>query len=117
MPIFNAHNSSFEYSFHCYILAEDGKTPAPEPDLLKWEIWYETANRQVAHTVIDIGEEVSTVFTGIDSGYRPGEPCLFKTMVFGGVNDSFRAIYRTWQQAEAGHKEVVHLVLKGNPIA
>jgi len=51
------------------------------------------------------GIKVSTVFLGINHGFD-GEPVLFETMVFGGEHDGDQYRWRTWEEAEKGHKKV-----------
>lgn len=97
-----------------YILKD--KEPVPVDDIIEWAKWFETADdeRQVDLTVVDIGEEASTVFTGLE--YRlfgDGPPLLFETMVFGGGYDGETWRYSTWDEAEAGHKKVVERVMGG----
>jgi hypothetical protein len=59
---------------------------------------------------------VSTVFLGMDHGYGEGAPVLFETMAFegdyhaNGCKDEIEEgsnRYRTWDEAVAGHKEIV----------
>jgi hypothetical protein len=89
-----------------YIL--DGRTPVPT-DMMTWAKWFETADRTVSKT--QIGEwEVSTVFLGLDHAFGDGPPLLFETLVFGGPLDSNMVRYSTWDQAEAGHAEMVNRV-------
>lgn len=67
---------------------------------------------RVAWTPIADGIEVSTVFLGLNHRYRPdGPPLLFETMVFG-VDDDADVMWRwsTWDQALAGHDQVVAAV-------
>ena len=90
-----------------YILQDH--TPVQEPDLMKWERWFETAERRVAFTEKD-GAEVSTVFLGLNHGFGEGEPLLFETMVFGGPFDGQTERCSTWEQAEQQHKEMVEKV-------
>lgn len=93
-----------------YVL--DGHEPVPCCDLDEWSHWMfgagENQTRRVALDEVG-GFEVSTVFLGID--YRWGmtpQPVLFETMVFkistGKSVDQRR--YSTWDEAEAGHREV-----------
>jgi hypothetical protein len=85
----------------------EGHTPVPEPDRFKWGLWMETAVRRVALTTTENGE-VSTVFLGLDYSFgEPGGPILFETRVFGGELDQEMDRYRTWEEAEAGHREFV----------
>lgn len=66
-----------------YILNSHGK-PVPEPDLMKWAIWFEKADRTVALTRIGAAR-VSTVFLGLDHRFmNKGDPIFWETMVFGG---------------------------------
>jgi hypothetical protein len=43
------------------------------------------------------------------------EPILFETMIFGGPWDHHQWRYSTWEQAEAGHQEVLAQLLKAMP--
>ena len=116
-----------------YILDEQGN-PQLEPDYLKWAIWYESADRQMAETFFG-NIRVSTVFLSIphvnkdllDPEVR--YKMLFETMVFadkkilarllelsesddrsiitsvfGGVDIQKR--YETKEQALEGHKKM-----------
>jgi hypothetical protein len=95
----------------CYIL--DGHTPVPEPDLMTWAMWMETADRHVAHDADEgTGWRVSTVFLGIDyRHFGKGPPILFETMVFGGPLDGDTTRYCTWDEADAGHTAMLVKVL------
>lgn len=96
---------------HAGLYVLDGKTPVPEPDLDKWGNWYQTANRHVQKD--DLGSVwVSTVFLGLDHGWHDGPPVLFETMIFGGERDQETHRYCTWDEAEAGHKQILE-ELKG----
>lgn len=87
----------------------DGNTPVPCHNLLEWARWYETSDRIVAQTEVN-GFRVSTVFLGIDHGWR-GTPILFETMVFPDPpTGPIQYRYQTWEQAEEGHSEVIALV-------
>jgi hypothetical protein len=91
-----------------YILAEDGRTPKPVDSLeeaLPFMIEQGGVSVQVAEDRVgDV--RVSTIFLGID-GRVSAEPMLFETMVFGGPLDHERRRYTTWDEAEAGHAEVL----------
>ena len=57
------------------------------------------------------GCRVSTVFLMFDHAFLPGSPpVLFETMVFGGPHDQDQRRYHTWDEAAAGHAEVVALM-------
>ena len=61
--------------------------------------------------------QVSTAFLlGVNHRWmNDAEPLLFETMVFGGTMDQAQWRYSTWEQAEAGHQEVVKRLLKEMP--
>lgn len=90
-----------------YIL--NGHTPVPEPDLMTWAKAFEFENHDVAQTMV--GEaRVSTVFLGLDHQWGDGPPLVFETMVFGGPLDGEQDRYSTWDEAAAGHAEMVRRV-------
>lgn len=89
----------------------DGHTPIEEPDVIKWAMWYESANRYVGKTDLPDGSYVSTVFLGLDHNFSIGLPILFETMVFGGKHDSYQERYSTWEEAELGHQRAVEMCL------
>lgn len=87
-----------------YVL--DGETPVPEPDICKWGDWFQNHRRPVQQD--DIGDtRVSTVFLGVDHSWQDGPPVLFETMIFGGDRDQECHRYHTWEEAEAGHRQVL----------
>jgi hypothetical protein len=93
-----------------YILDDDGN-PRPEPNLIKWAMWFEKTDRSVAQT--KIGEAVvSTVFLGVDHNFNPtGPPILWETMVFGGALDQeMNRCAGSKEQAEAMHTDMVDRV-------
>ncbi len=95
-----------------YVLA--GRTPVPEPDLLKWARWFETAERRVALT-IQGDVSISTVFLGLDHAYTGKTPILFETMVFDDHSPRDECgRYATWTEAELGHEAMVRKVLSKN---
>ena len=80
-----------------------------EPREATWEEavpWF-ARDRAVANDVV--GEaRVSTVFLVIDHGFGDGEaPVLFESMVFGGPLDGEQVRYRTWDEAERGHADLL----------
>lgn len=100
------------------ILDRDTKKVIPfstygdEKALLEWATWMEKADRHVAKTKINKQVEVSTIFLALNHGF--GEKDLwFETMVFGGVMDGHQDRYETWDEAMAGHLEMVERVTKG----
>lgn len=90
-----------------YIL--DGHRPVRCDDLMLWGAWFQEHDRRVASTRIH-GVWVSTVFLGLDHNFGRGPPVLFETMVFGGEMDQEMRRYRTWDEAERGHREMCALV-------
>lgn len=90
-----------------YILV--GKEPVPEPNLLKWGKWFETANRKVRQDEID-GVRISTVFLGLDHSFGEGAPLLFETMIFGGEHDGYQTRASSWDEAVGQHLKAKKLV-------
>ncbi len=115
-----------------YTLDEQGQ-PVPCADILEWARWFETADRQLAETLI-ADARVSTVFLGCIASNNDMNSlvpdCLYETMVFapaatlallaahgnhedrsifslvfGGVDIQRR--YRTATEARQGHAEIV----------
>jgi hypothetical protein len=95
-----------------YIL--DGHQPVPEPDLIAWSRWFESADRHVRDTGRD-DVRVSTVFLGLDHGFG-GRLELFETMLFVNGADAGVERYASWDEAEAGHKRWVMRVFTATPI-
>ena len=92
-----------------YILDAKGN-PIPEPDLLKWGRWLETAdNRRVAHNKTTSGVTVSTVFLGLDHRFGDGPPVLWETMIFGGSHDQYQERYSSLSDAVNGHQKALAL--------
>lgn len=84
-------------------------------DALTWTKAFSSEDRSLGRTRVGLGrtgvggQEVSTVFLGIDHSFSDtGPPVLFETMVFGvdGCGTDMRR-YRTRAEAEAGHLEIV----------
>lgn len=102
-----------------YVLGEDGKTPFPEPDLLKWAEWLDggkgVERRRVGRDTIG-RFLISTVFLGLDHRFfNEGLPILFETMVFDRDGETpgaelFGTRYCIWDEAKAGHDMVVQKV-------
>jgi len=82
-----------------------------ETDLMSWAEWFETAkeDRIVKQETLTNGNQVSTVFLGIDHNFKEGPPLLFETMVFPKKGDSELDMkrYSTYEEAEEGHKKMV----------
>ncbi len=90
-----------------YILEE--QTPIKETDLLKWAMWFETADRVVEQTAVNNEITVSTIFLGLNHQFGDGPPLLFETLIIGGPNDGDMRRYPTWKEAEIGHGEMMAL--------
>jgi hypothetical protein len=98
-----------------YVLDDAGE-PVPEPDLMTWARWFETADRIVARTILSLAGtdvRVSTVFLGLDYNSGAGPPLIYETMIFGGHHDEYQARYATRAEALAGHAAAVRLVEQG----
>ena len=102
-----------------YIL--DGHRPVPEPNMVRWAMWFETGNRIVRQQRLYRGDPpqeyayVSTVFLGLDHNFsRIGPPVLFETMVFadGTDIDGIQERCSTWDDAERQHVRVCQEVEK-----
>lgn len=92
-----------------YILNEDHSIRATE-DAFEWTKAFETMDRRVARTEVAPDIIISTVFIGLDMGSPPdsgGEPVVFETRVFTDYGEPDGDRYRTWDQAIAGHEDVV----------
>lgn len=96
-----------------YVMDAEMKT-RPEPNLIKWARWFETADRGIASTTLD-GRWVSTVFLGIGQQVGQCPPCLFETLVFYNDKDAidnYSRSYETAREALLGHIEIVNMLLK-----
>lgn len=93
-----------------YILDENGE-PQPEPDLMKWGLWFEDIEkRRVAWTEIE-GVNVSTIFLGLDHNFSDGgPPILWESYVMGGDLDGEMRRYSSRAEALKGHDEIVEAV-------
>jgi len=92
-----------------YILNEDLSIRATE-DGFEWAKAFEVVDRRVARTEVAPDVVVSTVFIGLDMGSPPdsgGEPVVFETRVFTDYGELDGERYGTWDQAIAGHEDVV----------
>ncbi len=62
----------------------------------------------------DIGNiYVSTVFIGLDHGWKTGIPVLWETMIFGGKYDGYQKRYTSHEDALIGHEIANNLAKKG----
>ncbi len=89
----------------------EGHTVIPIENCKIWAQKFEPSKRRVA--VDQVGEaEVSTVFLGLNHG-TDDSPLWFETMIFGGQHDQFQDRWKTWDQAEKGHQNIVALLKNG----
>lgn len=93
-----------------YILADDGRTPVPEHDLVKWANFLETGNRIVKQDSKGV-ILVSTVFLGLDYAFNDENPVLWETMIFGGSHNGYQMQYTSYEQALLGHEVARRLAL------
>jgi hypothetical protein len=87
----------------------DGQV-VPVEDTLEWAEWFETADRQVAHTTLNRRRRirVSTVFLGLNHDYRGTEKGIwFESMVFGTSIDGAQDRYPDIESARRGHAQMV----------
>jgi len=88
----------------------------PEPDIMKWGTWFESADRIVKQETIG-NKRISTVFLGLDHSFCfdsifGGKQLWFETMVFliGSYQDEYMDRYATWDEAVIGHERIVEMV-------
>lgn len=82
--------------------------PVIEPNIEKWAIWMETADRGVALTSVGSDCSVSTVFLSLDHQVSwNGPPLLYETIIFGGLLDGQMLRYSTLDEAQQGHAAMV----------
>ena len=89
----------------------NGAHEVVECDLLTWAKMFENIDsRRVAYDLVS-GEKISTVFIGLDHSFGNGPALWFETMVFGGPLDQEMERYTTWDEAVAGHQQMVERIL------
>ena len=97
-----------------YIL--DDHTPVRVGDVQTWCRWFEAHDQERVVAKSDLSDEVhvSTMFLGIDHQFVTvtSRAILFETMIFGGEHDGFQERYATWDEAQAGHRRAVELVVR-----
>jgi hypothetical protein len=98
-----------------YYKLNENKEPV-KIEMMEWAMGMSNIeNRIVKHDKVD-GILVSTVFLGMDHRFGfEGPPVLFETMIFGGEHDQYQERYCTYQEAEAGHKRALEMVLLSTP--
>lgn len=89
----------------------DGRTPIKCESVLEWaEAMEDMASRSVAFTDLE-GGEISTVFIGINI-HGDDPPVVFETAILAPDDVEIPARYSTWDEALAGHEEIVLQYLK-----
>jgi hypothetical protein len=84
----------------------DGQV-VPEPDPVKFNTFMKDFDRNRRVALDQVGEmSVSTVFLGLDHGYREKDPVLYETLVRGPLPDQMDR-YHTRAEALAGHERWV----------
>jgi hypothetical protein len=87
----------------------DGHQAVPTESWLEWHKCFRDSEKRIVGRT-EIGKiTISTVFLGMDHGWGPrSEGLVFETMVFGyDGNENMTTRYRTWEEAENGHKRIV----------
>ena len=100
-----AHNQFMKH----YVLNEQGEPRAVET-LLEWGEWFENYDSQRIVKQEQRGRYyVSTIFLGIDHGWRHPRPVLWETVVFNHKGHSVRMkrCGGTREQAEAMHAAMI----------
>ncbi len=95
-----------------YYLNED-KTYRPA-ELIEWATQLEHMDNHVACEVV-LCKTVSTIWLGLDHGFREERPLVFETMVFSEYDsgtDIYMDRYSTWDEAVEGHQKAVEWVRK-----
>lgn len=104
-----------------YVLDADHNVVA-QPDVMKWGTWLNAAAETGASVIKQEeigGAYVSTVFLGLDHNHNhrgDGDPVLFETKVFRKDGAEFTRRYKTWAEAEEGHKYLAELAAVTEPI-
>lgn len=93
-----------------YILDDDNRPVAV--DFMTAARWLEANESRCVVEKTWIAEvEVSTVFLHLDHNWSGGgPPVVFETKVFGGQLDGKTDRYSTWEEAKAGHDQMVKRV-------
>lgn len=102
-----------------------GQTPI-EVESDEWARWFDKNKERIVAQEKIGAAFISTVFLGLDHSYSlkglrgdPGHvPELFESMIFGGKLDELCWRYRSYIEAERGHKKLVRAVRQGwkNPV-
>ena len=92
----------------------DGHTPVPCTDIETWGRLMETIDRRLvardAWQADSEAFELSTVFLTIPHNMTSDAPWFFETMLFTDGHGEELARYRTWDEAEKGHKAILQQI-------
>jgi hypothetical protein len=96
-----------------YILDENGEVKITH-EISEWGRFTEVRDiRQIAFDETAGGDQVSTVFLGLDHNFDDqGPPILFETMIFSGEHDGYQERYATREEALIGHARALDLATK-----
>lgn len=85
-------------------------------DLLTWAAFLEKKENIIVKQDQVRQYFISTVFLGLDHSFGHEPPLWFETMIFskGSLADLFCDRYTTYEEAEAGHKDVLKKVKAGS---
>ena len=91
-----------------YYLDDDHNIIATK-DIEEWGKFFESIPKRRVGFFENENCAISTVFLGIDHGFNGIDIILFETMVFDKKGDggSVWRRYKTWDEAEKGHAEIV----------
>lgn len=96
-----------------WAILDDDNRPVSKP-ILEAARWLENnSERKIVGRDEVNGAKVSTVFLGLNHSFVSGVNKWFETMIFGGKYDQFQERYSTYEEAKAGHAEVVSNLKKG----
>lgn len=83
-----------------------------EITLLKFGELFEDVNYRIIQQTIVDHYTVSTIWLGVNHNWTDGPPIIFETMVFSSVeddvNDQWKEMYTTLQNAKDGHEWIVN---------
>lgn len=91
-----------------YLMDRQGNITKTEDGSLWRDQFKEDNNRQVDYSEIQLGVTVSTTFLGLCADLCDSRVLLFETMVFGGSMNGYTERYATYQEALAGHNNILH---------
>lgn len=72
---------------------------------------------KVKVTQLPEGARISTSFLGMHYGIPDEEPLLFESIFFDKDGGGFGRRYHTWEEAAAGHEEIIKLCETGGEIS